>query len=115
VASSDQHTVKPWFAGKLDFAPAGPDLAQHGFMLVGGRLDSVDGRPTAALVFKRREHVINLFLQPVREGAPSTPRSSEQHGFHVLHAAVDGYEVWLVSDVSEAELRELLRRFAATL
>ena len=108
VESSDRHTVKPWFAGKIDFAPIVADFAQQGFTLVGGRLDYLDGRPAAALVFKRREHTINVFLQPTRDGVPGSPRVSEQQGFHLLHAAVDGFDCWLISDVGDTDLRELL-------
>ena len=114
VASSDQHRVKPWFAGKVDFAPIVADFAGKGFPLVGGRLDYLDGRPTAALVFKRREHTINVFLQPNRGGASSAPRASEQQGFRLLHAVVDGFDVWLISDAGDADLRELLRLFDST-
>ncbi|HEX3315190.1 MAG TPA: hypothetical protein VHR72_09890, partial [Gemmataceae bacterium] len=108
VASSDRHTVKPWFAGKVDFAPIVADFAKEGFTLVGGRLDYLDGRPSAALVFKRREHTINVFLQPRRDGTSYTPRASERQGFHLLHAVVDGFDCWLISDIGDADLRELL-------
>jgi anti-sigma factor RsiW len=108
VASSDRQTVKPWFAGKVDFAPIVADFAKEGFTLVGGRLDYLDGRPSAALVFKRREHTINVFLQPRRDGTSYTPRASERQGFHLLHAVVDGFDCWLISDIGDADLRELL-------
>jgi anti-sigma factor RsiW len=113
VASSDRHRVKPWFAGKLDFSPNVPDLAEHGFTLVGGRLDYFDGRPAAALVYRRREHTINVFLQPSHDRVGSTRRTFERDGFRILHASLDGMECWLVSDVSAADLEELLRLLVA--
>jgi anti-sigma factor RsiW len=113
VASSDRHRVKPWFAGKLDFSPSVPDLAEHGFTLVGGRLDYLGGRPAAALVYRRREHTINVFLQPARDRLGSTRRTFERDGFRILHASLDGMEYWLVSDVGVADLDELLRLLAA--
>ena len=109
VTSSDRHTVKPWFAGKIDFAPTVADFEQQGFKLIGGRLDYLDGRPAAALVYKHREHTINVFLRPRADGQSSAPRASEQQGFHLLHGAVAGFDVWLVSDTGDADLRELLQ------
>ena len=108
VASSDRHTVKPWFAGKIDFAPIVADFAGQGFALVGGRLDYLDGRPAAALVFKRREHLVNVFLQPRRDGDAPTPHASEQHGFHLLHAVVGGFDCWFRYERCPRELRYLL-------
>jgi anti-sigma factor RsiW len=113
VASSDRHTVKPWFAGKLDFAPIVADFADQGFPLVGGRLDYLGGRPAAALVFKRREHTINVFLQPRRESSaadkvlPKVPQ-----GYHLRHDVVDGLDCWMISDASMADLDELHRLLA---
>ena len=114
VASSDRHTVKPWFAGKLDFAPLVADFEAQGFKLIGGRLDYLDGRPAAALVFKRREHTINVFLQPRRDGSPAVPRVTEAHGFHLLHATIDGFDCRMISDAGDVELRELLRLMRST-
>jgi anti-sigma factor RsiW len=114
VASSDRHTVKPWFAGKIDFAPIVADFAGQGFALVGGRLDYLDGRPAAALVFKRREHLVNVFLQPRRDGASSAPRALERQGFHLLHGVVGGFDCWLISDTNAADLRELLGLLGST-
>jgi anti-sigma factor RsiW len=108
VASTDQHTVKPWFNGKLDFSPPVVDLTSAGFPLVGGRLDYMSGRVVAALVFKRREHVINVFIWP--EAAPggrpgSGPEEALREGYHVLHWTEGGMNVWVVSDVSLPELQ----------
>jgi mycothiol system anti-sigma-R factor len=114
VASTDQHTVKPWFAGKLDFSPAVTDFAADGFPLVGGRLDYVDHRPVAALVYMRRKHVINVFEwpeagseRPARAVAPRTER-----GYHVVRADADGLACWFVSDLNADELAGFARRVA---
>jgi mycothiol system anti-sigma-R factor len=106
VASSDKHTVKPWFDGKLDFSPAVVDLADHGFPLVGGRLEYLGNRPVAALVYARQKHFINLLVWPSsHEEQPDAPKSP-QHGFNVIHW--DGSEMtyWAVSDLNPAELGE---------
>ena len=111
VASSDQHTVKPWFSGKLNFSPPVVDLASQGFVLVGGRLDYRDGRPVAALVFRLNLHPINLYIWP-STGNEEAPRIGEQEGYHVLHWNMDGMEYWAVSDVADSDLKnfsELLR------
>jgi anti-sigma factor RsiW len=111
VASTDQHTVKPWFNGRLDFSPPVTDFASAGFPLIGGRLDYLAGHPVAALVYGRRLHVINLFVWPdlaqgSDEAAPITRR-----GYQIAHGRVAGFAYWAVSDVNAAELRELVRRF----
>ena len=108
VQSTDQHTVKPWFLGKLDFAPPVADLAAMGFPLVGGRLDYVSGRPVAALVYQRQKHSINVFVWPASEtSGPDTARSVR--GFHVHHWIRDGMSFWVVSDLNDAELSEFAR------
>jgi anti-sigma factor RsiW len=112
VASSDRHTVKPWFTGKLDYAPTVIDLAQDGFPLVGGRLDYLDHHPVAALVYRSDRHLINLFTWPAagdRRGA--APTASSPQGFHVLHWDRNGMAYWAVSDLEENRLR----RFAELL
>jgi len=105
VPSSDQHTVKPWFQGKLSFSPSVPDLSADGFTLIGGRLDVVAGRPAAAIVYRRRQHVVNLWVLAA-DGAPSQLKSSGVEGFHVLHWGKSGAAFWAVSDLNPAELRE---------
>jgi anti-sigma factor RsiW len=106
VASSDKHTVKPWFDGKLDFSPAVVDLADHGFPLVGGRLDYLRNRSAAALVYARQKHFINLFVWPsAHEENRDTPRLS-RHGFNVVHWNNSEMTYWIVSDLNSAELEE---------
>ena len=105
VPSSDRHTVKPWFQGKLNFAPPVPDLATHGFVLTGGRLDVMNGKPAAALVYRRRSHIINLWIQPV-DGADTGVTSSTREGFHLLSWKQNRMLYWAVSDLNPPELRE---------
>jgi anti-sigma factor RsiW len=112
VASSDQHTVKPWFHGKLDYAPPVEDFTAEGFPLIGGRLDYVGHRNVAALVYRHAQHPINLFILPSR-GANSAPRGVVDSGYNILHWTKDGMTYWAISDLNAAELgdfEKLLQR-----
>jgi len=112
VVSADQHTVKPWFAGKLDFAPPVVDLASSGFPLAGGRLEHLAGRPAAALVFRRRQHAINLFIWPA--GAdPVSDRQAELNGYHARSWCHGGFNFLAVSEISAAELGQFAEIFQA--
>ncbi|MGA3074409.1 MAG: anti-sigma factor [Bryobacteraceae bacterium] len=104
VPSSDQHTVKPWFNGKLDFSPDVRDFAAQGFPLIGGRIDYVSGRTVAALVYQRRKHIINVFTWPsaATDGSPEL----ERNGYHVVHWNTNGMSWWAVSDLNAGELRQ---------
>ncbi len=109
VASTDQHNVKPWFNGRVNMSPDVPRLDSLGYPLVGGRLDYVDGRNVAVVVYGRRQHVINVFSWP-SPGAPEPPRAtSTGNGYHIIHARRSGEEVWIVSDLSLPELDEFSR------
>ncbi len=107
VASSDRHTVKPWFAGKLDFAPPVQDAAAAGFELTGGRLDYVDGRAVAALTYRSRQHVVNLFVWPVAGARDAEPVALSRQGYALLHWVRGGMEYWAVTDMASAQLAPL--------
>ena len=104
VPSTDQHTVKPWFDGKLKFSPPVRDFADQGFRLIGGRLDYINGREVAALVYQRRLHIINLFIWPSESGRTTAAESFAKNGYNVLHWERDGFAFWAVSDVSAGDL-----------
>jgi anti-sigma factor RsiW len=106
VESSDRHTVKPWFDGKVDFAPPVVDFAADGFPLAGGRMDSISGRTVAALVYKRNKHLINVYIWP--SSAPnSAPASATLQGYNLLHWTQGGFTWWMSSDLNADELAQL--------
>jgi anti-sigma factor RsiW len=111
VQSTDQHTVKPWFDGKLDFAPPVQDFVNQGFPLRGGRLDVIRGRTVAVLVYARRKHLVNVFVWPTTE-ADSEPVSGSQLGYHWIDWRKGGMEMYAVSDLNPDDLRELQRLLA---
>jgi len=113
VASTDQHAVKPWFAGKLDFSPPVVDPAADGFPLVGARVDVVDGRNLAALVYSRRSHIINVFVRPLGADERATSRDGERRGYNVMSWAASGMRFWAVSDLNVQELAQLRNLLAA--
>ncbi|MEQ1474710.1 MAG: anti-sigma factor, partial [Candidatus Acidiferrum sp.] len=110
VLSTDQHTVKPWFDGKLDFSPPVQDFATDGFSLQGGRLDVVHGRTIAALIYARRKHLISVFIQPTQENT-QIPRSGSQQGYHWTAWRNNGMEFCAISDVSPSDLQQLQQLF----
>src|SRR5258708_565596 len=110
VASSDRHTVKPWFAGKLDFAPTVVDLSAAGFPLVGGRLDYLEHRPVAALVYSRRKHAINLFIWPSEHATSGGKlQSATTQGYQIVHWKEAGTAYWAISDLNMSELRQFVQ------
>jgi len=108
VESTDQHTVKPWFLGKLDFSPPVVDLAGRGFPLLGGRLDYLQGRPVAALVYQHRKHTINVMVYP-DDGQPNETESFVVRGFHVRRWHAAGMSFWAVSDLNDEDLAQFVR------
>lgn len=114
VASSDQHTVKPWFNGKLDYSPPVNDLTAQGFPLIGGRLDYLDGRPVAALVYRHRLHMINLFAWPATDAHERKRQVLSRQGYNLLRWTHGGMEFWAVSDLNEAELTKFADEISAS-
>ena len=112
VRSSDQHNVKPWFNGRLDYSPNVPRLEDQGFPLVGGRVDYIGGRPVAVVVYARRQHMINVFSWPTRLG-DSPLAASSTNGYNMIHWRSKGSERWVVSDLNATELRSFVDLLAS--
>ena len=108
LASAERHTIKPWLSNRLDFAPPVPDLSDDGFPLLGGRLDYLQGKAVAALVFQHRRHVINVFIWPTQRGRVSSEIDEETYrGYNTVQFASRGMTYWIVSDVNMQDLRKL--------
>ena len=115
VETSDQHTVKPWFNGKVDVAPPVADLTAKGFTLLGGRLDYLDGKAVAAIVYKRRKHVINLFVEQSAQASDRAPATTSAQGFNIQHWTEAGLDLWAISDINADELSEFQKELSAAL
>ena len=115
VRTSDQHTVKPWFNGKVDVAPPVVDLTAQGFTLLGGRLDYIDGKAVASIVYRRRTHVINLFVAQDAASAHRGAKLDTMQGFNIRRWSAQGLEFFAVSDVNAEELQEFVEKFEAAL
>jgi anti-sigma factor RsiW len=113
VLSTDQHTVKPWFNGRIDVAPPVVDLTSQGFTLIGGRMDYIERRPVGALVYKRRQHVINLFVMQTSDADRLSPKVETVQGFNIRRWFSGGLEFWAVSDINSEELQEFETKFSA--
>ena len=114
VISSDQHTVRPWFEGKLDFAPPVPDLSGQGFPLVGGRVEYIDGRAVAALVYERRKHFINLFVWPAPADSQEVKGEKPQRGYNIVRWRSAGMNYSAVSEIAEDDLQTFAAAFSET-
>ena len=113
VATSDQHTVKPWFNGRVDVAPPVIDLTAESFTLLGGRLDYIDGEPVAAIVYQRRKHMINLFVAQHLGARHARTVAESIQGYNVRHWSQDGLDFWVVSDLAGDELDEFVQKIAS--
>jgi anti-sigma factor RsiW len=113
IVSTNQHNVKPWFNGRIGLSPPVPNLDSAGFVLVGGRLDYVEGRSVAAVVYSRRQHVINVYAWPTTESPTTATRETSDRGYHLVQWRADGVEYWVVSDLNRAELDQFVKDFIA--
>jgi anti-sigma factor RsiW len=115
VETSDQHTVKPWFDGRVDVAPPVVDLTAEGFTLLGGRLDYIGGAPVASVVYRRRKHIINLFVARRLGREHAFVTTSTVQGYNVRHWSDQGLDFWAVSDLDGEELGEFVQKVSAAL
>jgi anti-sigma factor (TIGR02949 family) len=115
IATSDQHTVKPWFNGKVDVAPPVVDLTAEGFTLLGGRLDYIDGEPVASIVYQRRKHIINLFVAQRLGASHAGAATATIQGYNVRHWSETGLDFWAVSDIAGDELDDFTQKIAAAI
>jgi anti-sigma factor RsiW len=113
VQSSDQHTVRPWFSGKVDVAPPAIDLAHEGFPLVGGRLDYVGNRVVAAMVYRQDQHVINVYVRPASDSRDLSPQAETYRGYNLCQWRQHGTEFWAVTDASRAELEAFAHAYTS--
>jgi anti-sigma factor RsiW len=113
VASSDRHTVKPWLSAHLGFSPTVPDLSEQGFELIGGRLDVLDAKPVAVVVYQRRQHMISVYVWP--SASMSGADVTERRGYHMVRWTAGGFSYWAVSDLNENELHDFTRLLSSTL
>jgi anti-sigma factor RsiW len=109
IAGPDRHTVKPWFARQVDFSPPVVNLDQEGFTLEGARVDYIDRRKVAGIVYKRRQHVINLLIWPAPAETANGEAVREQQGYNMIHWVKSGFSYWAISDLNEAELQTFAR------
>jgi len=109
ILSSNQHTVKPWFAGKVDFSPPVKDLTEQGFPLIGARVDYLDNRPVAALLYGRHQHKITLYVWPSAQNAAVAATTETRQGFHLIHWADSGMTFWAISDLNSTELQQFVQ------
>ena len=113
VPSTNQHVVKPWFNGRLDLSPAVPNLDSAGFPLLGGRLDYVEGRAVAVVVYGRRQHVMNVYSWPSGPGAVPRSGAADENGYHFMAWRTGDTELWAISDLNRAELQQFVSAFRA--
>ncbi len=115
VQTSDQHTVKPWFDGKVDVAPPVIELTAEGFTLLGGCLDYIGGEPVACVVYRRRKHIINLFVAQRLGSGHAFVNARAVQGYNVRHWSAQGLDFWAVSDLDPEELGEFVEKISAAL
>jgi anti-sigma factor RsiW len=111
VVSTDHHTVKPWFAGKVDFAPPVKQLDAEGYVLKGGRVDVVDARTAAVLVYQAGRHTVEVFMWPARERSGTSSMPTQLNGFNLRRWEENGLEIWCISDMAAQELDTFARRW----